>query len=1290
MDSEGIPWNSHYQISRDGERHCRHQQVKGSSAALKCGQMRGGTPPILYQQHVSSSSVSSLSSSENVCPVGPPTDDDIMGFIKQKLAHSGTVLTQKTKDYGYPNKASDRKVYSLQSDRTMPEVDLLPTTSVSDKEDVAGLSHSKAETGQYTAPFGQALTEDGSKSSGAKSKQKSKETENQQIMRKVPTTCTKNEDESQVLHPSKHLDGIGQVPDDREGRITEQANRDTALKPVDAVELDNVQCMTDLSEDHQTKSASVVSENKVFEFKSAIENQEASPKKDKNIGDQQHCIFTSKEAIAHSKLTSSLDEIQIHNVVSISTNSSERLSNLISLGDAGCMNLPTDLSIAQPASIALPETEAEEHVPPSEREGEEELSMNTVKQSVYEDISDDEHPYTEHKEVSCPAHSEDLVYEDISEDESPQIEYIAGEMSSLTQASEPIVELSPFEDDAYGLVQGQASMKTEITSNEELVLQNQPPPKTEILYITQCSKTDTSCEGLLCPKDDSGSQENHSVSCSPSSVSTDEDETEDEMDDGWFFIPVDVSDLKFEADDDHMDSLQENALDVGETRDQEGQCDPNPTLWPSTYPEAFSPVEVFDTLETFQQVTAVEFKAVLELPSGSSTPEHETDSEGEPHTPKNRRESVDSSETEDSINYSPASERNIMTVSKKLLKSSAPLPSETDVFVSAKEDECSEVTHMPKGQTSSEKSRILEGLRQKVQANPKHAQTKTKEHKISKQDEIVTSRSDMKDQSDQNSNTIAKGKSFFSSSSDDDVDAENWGQRIKTKAPSEHVQHNRQNSSNEELIEIIIIDSDSEDDNGQNYKKPSRKRSLFTGLGSYDASCVKERRQSPITVVSDSGTDEETIQETRLSSADPSPPQHRSKFHDTKVQDVMQDACSDLSQSLRRSGQLIGAKGSSEHGDHKNNRQRMSKRRAVFHDSDKVVKKSKFFNKTANTEGFLTSRSEYSGDDVSTTKNRTSSEIVDSLCRTGRAQPQKTRLSPEDSEKQTLSADEETDPIVGPNPLNSRLFVAEPSQPAKNLKLLNESRVHKQGKNGTLPPKTTTASSPKTDSLSSKSQPANNRHHVKDNDVQANISKSKVVSRQLSLPGQKGPSTSLNNLPSTSRQPSEARCSLAVSRALSHPGENVAFAPRHLSSSELQPANSNPSTINRPCTISKGPSSFGTKPLSTREQVIKDWKEGYHPTRRDRKPNLGMEEYSSTSNTLSREARPGPRHRRRARQRRPSYETAARWVKQSKTEAIQRTVDIRRESTVKPSLPGEGYKWRSANKSNESWRIELD
>ncbi|XP_044041828.1 uncharacterized protein LOC122871160 isoform X2 [Siniperca chuatsi] len=1220
------------------DEHCRSQQVKSSLAALNCGLTRtqnldhsGRTHSTPHEQ-VFPPSLSPQLSTDKVSTLGeiePPTDDQIQDFIAKKLVYFRTILTQKN-NYGHAHSNKGWNFCTNDRDLTLPSDCIIPkansvahlhSTSTSDKEDVIQ---------QCTAAVGQALQKD---SSNADLSLKSKHsTEYPQIMMKVAAACTKTEDESPVVltalsrvtldeltekHPSltlncsssqeknkplwlninKNLDDTDQVVG-----VSWELKDMTEKQKGDAVEaggLDNVQGVTDVSEDLQTKSSSVVSENKAFQFASLLENQDANTK----IRDQQLCSVTCEDVIAHATLNSSFDRIQIHNLVS---NQSEGLCNKTSREgvreDAGFVFSHTNLN------------KVKEQTSLSEGEVKDALTVNILKAPVYEDISDDEDMSqlprklldSTHEELSLPARFKDPEYEDISEDEMPQMSV---ERPSLTQVPEQNHMQSPFENKGYGYVQGQAQMKTEIVSDEELTSKKQVSPKAQTLDIAQhcscpCSvETDDEFEGLLCPKCDNkrhlGWQTNHCVSCSPSSVLKDEDETDDQMDDYWIVIPISVSDLKFEPEDEDQDGPV--LLDDGETGDKERKDETSPTHcelhWPAPKPVAASAseIDVFDTIESFLHANARKSKM---------------DSGREPHTPQNTRASYsepeDSCETEDSCDYSSGSEHNYLTVSRQLLKKrSAPLPPETNDSMSEKEGEDNEITNVQKSQTRSlDKLGCMQKLRQLIEAKAasNQVQPKTEGQKIAKNDYIIILDSDTEDEGDQNYKKKTNRKRLFSSCSEDSGDApcsqqkrhspeaadseyetakaklqetrlssadsslpqhqsklhhtefkegmqdagsdlshgtEKSGQLIETKAGSMHVRkktNKREISKNES---VIILDSDTEDEGDQNYKKKTNRKRLFSSCSedSGDAPCSQQKRHSPEAAKA-------KLQETRLSSADSSLPQHQSKLHHTEFKEGMQDAGSDLSHGTEKSGQLIETKAGSTHVRKKTNRQTTSKR-IVVHDSDKVFKEN-FSKKKAKTKN-IHSRSEDSGDSLFATQNKPT-ETMDHLCGTANEKPEKNTLSSKGlPEKQPQSADSTSNP----DPVIPRLVVQKSSQPKDYLTLLKDSRVHRQEQDETWAPTTSAATRKQTDSpemhrrhlhrnkkgrFVSKPKLANDKHHATKNKVQANVTKPRLVSR----PSQEGPSTSTSSLSSTSGKLSEARQSLASSRGLSQSGEPFA------------------------------------------------------------------------------------------------------------------------------------------------------
>ncbi|XP_032361743.1 uncharacterized protein LOC116673489 isoform X3 [Etheostoma spectabile] len=730
------------------KRLCQSLQVKSLLNVLNCGQTTTqnldysrGTPSTPYQQQVSSRCISSRPSTDKLVSAGkthPPTDIEIQDFVAQKLIYFRSILRLKNNNPGHTNKDLDRNS-TLQPDRIQPKVDSvahLPTTSAKDVD-----SQSQIWEANEQCKVGQALKQDSSNDSkvNAKSVLKAKDTgdcatsasekhskEYPRIMMDVAATCTENEDESPVVLTAVH-------------ELTEKE-----------------ESLPDVSEDLQTKSSSEASE---------IQLQIQNKRKKLKLTDS----FTWKEVNPHSKLNSTDDSIQIHNVVSLFPLSQSEGA----CDDAGSVRLQTDLSTGH--------SENKERAPFSE--------SRVVKILQYEDISDDDPSQLATKlpttEQFLAAGSEDPQYRYISDAENPQRESMAMETSSPAQVAAPNNTQSPFENEGYGHLQGQTQTNT-VTISDELVPKKQVSPDTETQDKAHCSYTFVET-GPLYPKCDSGP------------FSEEETDGDDDDDDDWLFIPISISDLKLKSHNKDQDSPERSVLDGGERH-----CDTSPTYWtsPKPLPASSSQIDTFDTLESFKQA----FR---------STPELEMDSR-KLETTENRRESVDSCETEDSCDYSSASEHRYLTVSRMR---SAPLPSETI----ESEGEGIEVTNMP----------------------------------------------------------ISQNKSLGKS-----------GMKRLT---------NGQN--NPRKADIIILDSDDESD--QNCKKKA------------------ETKGRPKAMDSQCGTVTKKCERNRVA------PQHHPVHHDTPFEEVMQDACIDLSPSTETIGQLIETKAVSEHVQRKTKRKRISKEKSV-------------------------------------------------------------------------------------------------------------------------------------------------------------------------------------------------------------------------------------------------------------------------------------------------------------------------------------------------------------------------
>lgn len=221
----------------------------------------------------------------------------------------------------------------------------------------------------------------------------------------------------------------------------------------------------------------------------------------------------------------------------------------------------------------------------------------------------------------------------------------------------------------------------------------------------------------------------------------------------------------------------------------------------------------------------------------------------------------------------------------------------------------------------------------------------------------------------------------------------------------------------------------------------------------------------------------------------------------------------------------------------------------------------------------------------------------------------------------------------------------------------------------------------------SKSKPANGRHHSTKTVFQAN-KKPTQVSRQRSSPSQEVRVASVTGSSSPSGQLSEAKQSLTSSRdlsysascSLSQSNQSTLVPRQNLSSSkpQLSHSYSSPSTLEHPCSPTKDPLSFTTMQSSARKLVKEVWTNSYFTTRRDRRSNLGMEKNLRTTNyDLCKEARPTPSHHDRVpRKRHSSHESETPLMRRTKSDAIQWTKAINRDTPMKQRYSvGDGYKW---------------
>ncbi|XP_023121886.1 uncharacterized protein LOC111565841 isoform X2 [Amphiprion ocellaris] len=1181
------------------------------------------------------------------------TDPELCDYVKERLAYlrmninHGPRLSSK----GCPND-NDSPLQSHCNTSKSNSVDCHPTSSTCDKEDVERQSLSCAVVEHCTAAATKALEEYSSKTSDTnaeltpKSKEKSETsaserilTEYPQIINEAAVTCTKIEEESPVVltamsgvtcdeltnkYPGLTLGCsssqeesnsilVNADKDDRVSAVssplTHMTHKDRGDKGLKPVEVDDVESMIKDSKESWTPRI--------------IEDQDANIHRQKTTGNQQNCPVSSKKTTAHSN--SSVDRILINDAVSTNQNKQPVY------GQTSCKNIRKDVSCLC-SQVDLSNKYAE-CTPLSGRVDKDTPSVTVLKEPQYEDISDAEDmseldtKLPEHEEFRFPLHLEHPEYEDISEDENPPIQNMDVEMPSFPpDVSEPNVK-------PYGHVQ----IQIKSILYEELIPMKQLTPKTETLCIAQhCScphfgETDDDTEyasGATCDcARHAECQTNRS--CSPSSDLKDEYESDDEMNDDWYIIPLIISELKLELPEDEPDQV-DVLSDVGEYMNNVTLCElhqPPPVQVPAS---AFSQIEVFDTRESFQQAKAVQFGKFPQKLSEESLPERD------PKSHHSRRdsysESEDSCETDDSCNYSPVEERNHLTVSMKLLNS---LPASSS---SEANDSESEKDH------ADDEARNL-------QNNPSRSRQNT-----CKMEDIIILNSDTEDECDQVcTNNARRQKGFFLQNevsaaapcspqkrfSSETVASvcesvkenlfkkellpahsikmtANSGQVCKNIAISEHVQHDvtQQNVSDDESV--IVIDSDEEDDSSQNYKAKREFSSEWAGAGNDP---FVQQQGTP--VHTEYETAKGKLEECRQS-ADSSKAQRDSKHRDTHSQEEMQDTCSDLSHSIKR-GQLPEAKTGSVCVQQKTITQMTSKR---FHESDHVVTADKIVKKKAKTK--RRTLSSEPGDSDSAFINVQKSPHVSN-------KSQKSQSSKDSSEMQPQSGtDREVDTTVGCNPVIRRLLIQNFPQDNSPLKLSKQSIAYRQDKDTT--PKKHTSTSKNVDSCKTKTQllhgdiqgefvsnpkPADERHHV------TPLSKSKESS---------SPPTKM--LPLFKLQQPD---SFSI-----------------------------PSTSIHSYTPTKGPSAM--------TQVTNKWRESYYSTRKDKKNSVVMEEGLRPKNNhdFLKEAKPRRRRCDKApRRRNSSQESATPLMKRTMVEARELTKARNRDASCdQRHRVGEGYKWR--------------
>nr|XP_043877875.1 uncharacterized protein LOC122766781 isoform X2 [Solea senegalensis] len=1199
--------------------HCQSPQVKCSLGTLNCENpmIRTQTPgySIEDQQQVTSPST--------VLPKRPPTDDEIHKRIAEELEgykrNENSKRNAHLSDTFASNKARHATGHTL------------PAYSSGDSRGNADLTWTCGHSTVATATHS---------------------TEYPQIMMKVAPTCTNNEDDSPVVLTSTSgmtmIDLTKRKPNYMSAEYINKNMHDAhnvpgiswAPKPIVSTGYDDVHAVIDVSVENRTKPSSVMtgSDTSLYGIQDIIQ------KKRKNNKDHL-CPITDQEVVTHSKMTSSISQIQILNVMSMSGDQIKQLWDLPScehVMDSGSVNPHPHFSPEPPERSDKAQESALSHQ--SQRVGEQ--TPNILKCPEYEDISDYELipamltglPYTEHEDLDV------LVCH-----ENQQMEKLNAE----THLKGPNRKRSQFEND------GPFQMKGDNISDDTSREQNCSCP----CFV----ETDTGFQQVLCPKCD---RERHFLSCSPDNLS-DGFET-DEMDD-YMVIPLSMTDIKYEPAEEIQDFPGNTVPDDSQSEDIEFQSAPE-----SSTASVPCPIEVFDTIASF----ILSKRTTVQFPPGRCTPDHEMNSDtGGTHTPRHmigsRSECEDSSETENSCDYSSEAEHNYLTASRCVFKNrSAPA---TDQSADEKENEPNKATSVQNGQSkSSVKLGCIQKLKELIKSNArlKGAKSKTNRQRNSKaQGKFFDS--DSEDKSDYNCKMKAKRKRLSSSSSvgspeasysqqrehpHQTVDSQSpqsgselhetrfkeviktvcsSGQLTKYEADPDHVQHaaDRKDIPKDG---IIIIDSDTEDsvDTWDESDKKVTKETIISSRLVDDGSApyFKQKRHPCENVDSRSEPSKEKFQRMETSSVASSVPLHRSKLEDAQFNEG-------------KSGHLLETEDGTEHIQDKTSN-------TTFNGSDNhIIKK-------ATTDPLLPSLSKVCSRASCSIQNGGLAKEMD--CGSGRKTPQKRIRSSYESADRRQSVDQSSSHR---NSLIPRLYFIDPADPRDPLKLVKGKPPQRRDKEDTVVTKAPSATSKKMHSSDKNTQDTSL------NKTLVNIINPKLLLRHRSLSNQEGQS---------------------ISRSLLQPGETATIShqskmyestnvPKHnLSSSKLRHSFSHPSTSCHPWSNTRDQSLNATSQLSAVERLKDNWSKSYYPTKKDRKTSTETEEASRTLNTeskreayqpLSHQERAG-HHDRPPKQRRNSKESETSLMKRAKMEAVQLTrATNRNNSREQRGSVGEGYKW---------------
>lgn len=498
--------------------------------------------------------------------------------------------------------------------------------------------------------------------------------------------------------------------------------------------------------------------------------------------------------------------------------------------------------------------------------------VNNLKDPQYEDISDDEHfrPPNEY-----------IQYEDISDNENAEFEKMTVEGSSQLSV---LNKCSLFGNE-----------------NDEHVdfFPKTSPEKERLDFQQHCSgrnfaETGDSVENLLKNERRLDCLTSHSVSCSPHSF-VEEDESDDESQDDWIVIPICMSGLEFEEEEEENEDgletfVQDNCGGQQNQTDWDRSVRDCKTNFPASHPS--SQLKEYETVESWLEAMGGQSLNNFEDKPSWPTPEHE-DSEDVPQGMSDSHIMSDSScETEDSCDYSSGSECNYMTASRQALeKRPTQEPPEAGDCASENGNDEDEVANVQKSQGNSSSESLND-----LMAAKKHSEDQRNGQQIF--NDIITIKSDSEDESDENDEGLKNAASPEMSVSS-----------LGNLGEPECVQQKTPNHSTDI---IVIEDSDTEEESDQSYQKSNRKR-LFSSVSVKGDSYPL---LSPETIQREDGT-----AQTSFTSADLPRSQHQLTLQNA-AEEMLHGACSDSSHEKITGTQLMESKGGPNHVQHKISRPR--------------------------------------------------------------------------------------------------------------------------------------------------------------------------------------------------------------------------------------------------------------------------------------------------------------------------------------------------------------------------------